>query len=140
MRKTRKYALDILYSAELTGSTVAEAIESYQSMSDHKVPDYSRRLAEGVVRHDYLIEGYLAPSLALDWTLERMPAVDRALARIAVYEMVYENLAPAIAISEAVSLAEELSTDSSPAFLAGVLGQVATLLPEPTTGETDEKG
>jgi len=129
MRKARKYALDILYSADLTGSPVTEVITSYATMSDHQIPAYSRELAEGVAAHDYLIDGYLAPSLNEEWTIERMPAVDRCLARIAVYEMLYADVPPAVAISEAVSLAEELSTDSSPTFLTGALGQVATLIP-----------
>ena len=137
MRKARKYALDILYSADLTGSSVADAMATYATMSDHAIPAYSRTLAEGVAAHDYLIDGYLAPCLNENWTIERMPAIDRCLARMAVYEMLYADLPPAIAISEAVSLAEELSTDSSPTFLTGVLGHVATLIPQPgDQGET----
>ena len=128
-RKARKYALDILYSAELTGAGVPAALSAYATMSDHPVPAYAKQLAEGVAGHDYLIDGYLAPCLAEDWTIERMPAIDRSLARIAVYEMLYANLPAPIAISEAAGLAEELSTDTSPAFLTGVLSRVATLIP-----------
>ena len=128
MRKARKYALDILFAAELTGSSITEVMTSYATMADREIPAYSRQLAEGVACHDYLIDGYLAPSLAEDWTVERMPAIDRCLARIAVFEMVYADLPAPIAISEAVELASELSTDSSPAFLSGVLGHVATLV------------
>ena len=128
MRKARKYALDILYAAELAGVSVAEAMENYATMDDHPLPDYSKRLAEGVGEYDYLIDGYLAPCLAEDWTVERMPVIDRCLARIAVYEMLYADLPPAVAISEAVSLASELSTDASASFLTGVLGHVAKLV------------
>jgi len=131
MRKARKYALDILYAADLGECSVAEAMATYVTMSDHPLPAYSKRLAEGVADSDYLIDGYLAPCLKEDWTVERMPVIDRCLARIAVYEMLYADLPPAIAISEAVSLAQELSTDSSAAFLTGVLGHVATLIPQP---------
>ncbi len=137
MRKARKYALDILYSADLTGGSVESAMTAYATMSDHPLPDYARRLAEGVAHNEYLIDGYLAPCLAADWTVERMPVVDRCLARIAVYEMVYADLPAAIAISEAASLAAELSTDSSPAFLTGVLGHVASLV---VPAETDQSG
>ena len=133
MRKARKYALDILYSADLTGGTVAQVMTTYTTMADHPIPAYSRQLAEGVATNEYLIDGYLAPCLAENWAIERMPVVDRCLARIAVFEMVYADLPAAIAISEAVSLAEELSTDSSPAFLTGVLGHVATLIPRTPT-------
>ena len=140
MRKARKYALDILYSADLTGCTIAEAIKNYTTMSNHEIPAYSHRLVDGVTTHHYLIDAYLAPSLAENWTIERMPAIDRCLARIAVYEMVYADLPPAIAISEAASLAQELSTDSSSSFLTGVLGFVATLIPRKDVEEPKEKG
>ena len=128
MRKARKYALDILYAADLTGAGLAETIERYATMSERALPAYSRTLAEGVDSHGYLIDAYLVPCLAEDWTLERMATIDRQLARVAVYEMVYCDLPAAIAISEAVDLAEELSTEASPSFLTGVLGQVASLL------------
>ena len=137
MRKARKYALDILYSADLTGCGVEETMTNYATMSEHEIPEYSRQLVEGVVDNEFLIDGYLAPCLAEGWSVERMPVIDRCLARIAVYEMVYGDLPAAVAISEAVSLAEELSTDSSPSFLTGVLGQVTTLLPQtPQTPQT----
>jgi len=138
MRKARKYALDILYSADLTGRSVDDAMAAYATMSDHEIPAYSRQIAEGVAAYDYLIDGYLAPSLNENWTIERMPAVDRCLARMAVYEMLYADTPPAVAISEAVHLAQELSTDSSPAFLTGVLGKAATLIPR-TDAHTEEK-
>jgi len=138
MRKARKYALDILYAADLAGCTVAQAIQTYATMADHEIPEYSRLLAEGVDSHGYLIDGYLAPCLAPGWTIERMPAIDRGLARIAVYEMVYADVPAAVAVSEAVGLAEELSTPTSPAFLSGVLGHVSTLVPQPEpAGERD---
>ena len=128
MRKARKYALDILYAADLSQVSVAEAMASYTTMDERPLPDYSKRLAEGVAESDYLIDGYLAPCLAEDWTVERMPVIDRCPARIAVYEMLYADTPPAVAISEAVNLARELSTDASPSFLTGVLGHVATLV------------
>jgi len=103
-------------------------MDTYATMSDHEIPAYSRQLAEGVVANGYLIDGYLAPSLSENWTIERMPAIDRCLARMAVYEMVYSDLPASVAISEAVRLAQELSTDSSPSFLTGALGKVATLV------------
>ncbi|MDR2975391.1 MAG: transcription antitermination factor NusB [Propionibacteriaceae bacterium] len=142
MRKARKYALDILYSADLTGASISDTITRYATMSDHVIPTYSRELAEGVASHDYLIDGYLAPSLAQDWTVERMPVIDRCLARLAVYEMVFADVPAAIAISEAVGLAKELSTDASASFLTGALGHVATLVApadRPADGDDNEE-
>jgi N utilization substance protein B len=138
MRKSRKYALDILYSADLTDVSVEEAIDNYRGMSDHDTPDYSLTLVNGVVDNVEVIDGYLTPSLGNDWSVTRMATIDRCLARIAVFEMVYADLPPAVAISEAVSLAKELSTDASASFLTGALGHVATLIPR-TEAETVEK-
>ncbi len=138
MRKARKYALDILYCADLTGSPVADVLASYATMSEHAIPQYSRLLAEGVESHGYLIDAHLAPCLAEDWTVERMPVIDRQLARIAVYEMAYLDLPAAVAISEAVSLAQELSTDSSPDFLTGVLSHIASVIAADTTQDSSQ--
>jgi N utilization substance protein B len=142
MRKARKYALDLLYAVELTDKSLGAVMTDYATMDEHALPPYSKTVAEGVDTHGYLIDGYLAPCLAENWTIERMPPVDRCLARIAVYEMVYADLPPAIAISEAVNLAKELSTDASAAFLTGVLGRVAALVrPEFSETATEmEKG
>jgi len=140
MRKARKYALDILYCADLGGISVDEAMTTYETMSDHAIPEYSRRLVEGVDSQGYLIDGYLAPCLAGNWSIDRMPVIDRCLARIAVYEMLYADTPPAVAISEAVSLAEELSTDSSAGFLSGALGGVAGLIPRTPDQDHDQKG
>ncbi len=136
LRKARKYALDLLFAADLRQCPLEDVLVGYRQMSEHEIPEYSLRLARGVASHDYLLDGYLAPCLAENWTIERMPRVDRVLARIACYEMVYEDLPPEIAISEAVGLAGELSTDASPAFLNGVLAKVATLIPQ--AAETDD--
>lgn len=88
---------------------------------------YTRTLVEGVAddldRVDGTIESYLQ-----DWTLGRLPAVDRAILRVAVWELFHANdVPPVVAVDEAVELAKELSTDDSPAFVNGVLGRIVTL-------------
>jgi N utilization substance protein B len=68
----------------------------------------------------------LIASYAEGWTLDRMPVVDRNLARIAVFELIYrDEIDDAVAITEAVELAKVLSTEDSPRFLNGVLGRIA---------------
>jgi N utilization substance protein B len=68
---------------------------------------------------------------SIDWTLERMPAVDRAILRIAVYELVYgDGVDAPVVIDEAVELAKSLSTDASPRFINGVLAQVLAIVPQ----------
>ena len=84
-------------------------------------------LVEGVDAHADRIDELIA-TYAEGWTLERMPVVDRNLARIAVFELLYcDEIDDPVAISEAVELARELSTDDSPRFLNGLLGRIAEL-------------
>ena len=91
--------------------------------------EYAISLVEGVVAHGERIDELLS-TYAVGWTLDRMPAVDRNLLRIGTYEILYRDDVPdAVAISEAVSLARELSTDESPAFVNGLLARIAELKP-----------
>ena len=93
------------------------------------------RLIEGVAQHLDRIDELIA-SYAEGWTIDRMPAVDRNLARIAVYELLYEpEVDDPVAITEAVELAKEMSTDDSPRFLNGLLDRIAAFatLTSPST-------
>ena len=123
--KARKRALDVLFEADQRGVPAAEVLAARVEMADPPVHDHTARLVAGVVdnreRIDALIETY-----ARDWELDRMPAVDRALLRMAVYELLYVDDVPApVVIDEAVELAKQLSTDESPAFVNGVLGRIS---------------
>jgi N utilization substance protein B len=127
-RKARKRALDVLYQADLRGEPVRETLESYIAQLELPRPDhltYTVRLVEGVAAHQERIDEMIA-SYAEGWTLDRMPVVDRNLARIAVFELLYaDDIDAPVAITEAVELARSLSTDDSPRFLNGVLGRIA---------------
>ena len=127
-RKARKRALDVLYEADLRDSNILSTLDAYVGRMEHPRPEhlpYAVSLVEGVAQHldriDELISSY-----AEGWTIERMPVVDRNLARIAVYELLYvEEIDDPVAITEAVELAKELSTDDSPRYLNGILGRIA---------------
>jgi transcription antitermination protein NusB len=127
-RKARKRALDVLYEADLRDLDPAGVLADYQRRLDQPRPehmDYAVRLVEGVKRHLDRVDELIA-SYAEGWTLDRMPPVDRNLARIAVYELLYEDdIDDAVAISEAVELARQLSTDDSPRFLNGLIARIA---------------
>jgi transcription antitermination protein NusB len=127
-RKARKRALDVLYQADLRGQQRAEVLTDYIARLEEPKPKYlpyTVTLVEGVEAHAERIDELLA-SYAEGWTLERMPVVDRNLARIAVFELLYnDEIDAAVAITEAVELAESLSTDDSPRFLNGILGRIA---------------
>ena len=126
--KARKRAVDALYAAELRDGMATELLEeTKQQVEDRQNQDeifsFANELVIGVLSNQLEIDETIS-SMAQNWSLERMPAVDRAILRLAVYEINFAELEPAIAISEAVSLANELSTDESGAFVNGVLSAV----------------
>ncbi|SCG44770.1 NusB antitermination factor [Micromonospora sp. A202] len=127
-RKARKRALDVLYESDLRDKPPVEVLAGYVQRIEQPRPEhlgYAVGLVEGVAEHLDRIDELIA-SYAEGWTLERMPVVDRNLARIAVYELLYvDEIDDAVAISEAVELARQMSTDDSPRFLNGVLGRIA---------------
>ena len=126
--KARKRAVDALYAAELRDGMATELLEeTKQQVEDRQNQDeifsFANELVIGVLSNQLKIDETIS-SMAQNWSLDRMPAVDRAILRLAVYEINFADLEPAIAISEAVSLANELSTDESGAFVNGVLSAV----------------
>jgi N utilization substance protein B len=127
-RKARKRALDVLYEADQRDRPPTEVLAGYVQRIEQPRPEhlgYAVALVEGVARHLDRIDELIA-SYTEGWTLERMPVVDRNLARIAVYELLYvDEVDDAVAITEAVELARQMSTDDSPRFLNGVLGRIA---------------
>src|ERR1700757_1988992 len=100
-----------------------------QSAGDVPVRPYAAELVRGVASHSERINELISWNL-VDWTLDRMPAVDRNILRIGVYELLWaEDVPDPVAISEAVALAQDLSTDSSPAFVNGLLARIKGLKP-----------
>ncbi len=128
-RKARKRALDVLYEADLRSEpidrTLAASLSRIEPADRPLHLDYAISLVNGVAANQIRIDEVIA-SYAEGWTMERMPVVDRNLARIAVYELLYvDEIDDPVAISEAVELARQLSTDDSPRYLNGVLGRIA---------------
>jgi transcription antitermination protein NusB len=122
--KARKRALDILFEAELRGADTVATLEERAAAADPPVRDYTAKLVRGVAAHASEIDARISACLAPGWTLPRMPRVDRNALRIAVFEIGYGEVPDAVAISEAVQLVSELSTDDSPSFVNGVLSAV----------------
>ncbi|KOV85003.1 transcription antitermination factor NusB [Nocardia sp. NRRL S-836] len=126
--KARKRAVDFLYEADLLGTDpVTLLAERVGSPDVPPVNDYTVTLVEGVAAHRARIDDLISEH-AEGWTLQRMPAVDRAVLRIGLYELLWAADVPdAVAIDEAVELAKGLSTDDSPRFVNGVLGRIAVI-------------
>ncbi|WP_061962154.1 transcription antitermination factor NusB [Demequina flava] len=125
--KARKRALDVLFEAEQRSMPLAQALEErlVNSGRETPLPEYAREIIRGVIARRRELDSIIQDA-APDWTLDRMPAVDRNLLRIGSWELLCnDEVASAVAIDEAVSLAVELSTDDSPRFINGVLGRIA---------------
>jgi N utilization substance protein B len=113
----------VLYESEVRGLSLDGTLQQRLDDQDPPVADYTVELVRGVVDHQEEIDELLT-SYSRDWTLARMPAVDRNALRLALYEMRHTEVPDEVAIDEAVDLVTELSTDESPAFVNGVLGAI----------------
>ena len=128
--KARKRALDLLYGADVRGESINAALATEQARADNDPKrasswGYARDIIVGITEHgdeiDELIETY-----AQGWTISRMPAVDRAIVRIGMWEILFnEDVPDAVAIAEAVESATVLSTEDSAGFVNGLLAAIA---------------
>jgi N utilization substance protein B len=129
--KARRLALDILYAAELRGMPPLDVLGERQRDPQDEISEYEHavRLIEGVqTQHERIDE--LITTYAVDWTLDRMPVVDRNVLRIGAFELLWVDDVPdGVAVSEAVALATDLSTDESPRFVNGLLSRLQELKP-----------
>ncbi len=128
--KARKRALDILFQSDVRGDDVAvtlaaEAARAAAEPAREASWLYAREIVDGVIDHREEIDEQISTH-SRDWKLERMPAVDRAVLRLAAWELLFnDEVPPAVAIDEAVELAKEFSTDDSGAFVHGVLARIS---------------
>jgi len=122
--KARKRALDVLFECEVRGLPLGATLDERVIAAEPPVNDYTVQLIRGVVEHQERVDELIG-SYAQGWSLERMPAVDRNALRIGILEVLYVDDVPdAVAVSEALALVGDLSTDESPAFVNGVLGAI----------------
>lgn len=133
--QARKRAVDLLFEAEARGITPAEGASLRNTLAEgdpevSQLNPYTVTVANGVTEHAAHIDDLISAHLQ-GWTLERLPAVDRAILRVAVWELLHATDVPEpVAVDEAVELAKSLSTDDSPGFVNGVLGQVMLVTPQ----------
>lgn len=119
-REARERALELLYEAEAKGVHPASVVAAQPL----EPAPYAAALADGVGDHQDLLD-HLIGARARGWTVKRMPAVDRALLRLASFELTFEtDLPTGVVIDEAVELARSFSTDASPSFVNGVLSAI----------------
>lgn len=133
--QARKRAVDLLFEAEARGLTPEAVADGRAALAEDQADvtplnPYTVSVARGVTEHAAHLDDLISAHLQ-GWTLERLPAVDRAILRVAVWELLHaEDVPEPVAVDEAVELAKELSTDESPGFVNGVLGQVMLVTPQ----------
>ncbi|MFM1986382.1 MAG: hypothetical protein RIS18_599 [Actinomycetota bacterium] len=121
--KARKRALDTIFEADLKGISIPGS--NTNDETDLEVANYSLEIVKGIKEHQTQIDELISQSLQ-NWTFDRIPRVDRNILRIAVYELLYQKDVPTnVVISEAVSLAETLSTAESSGFVNGTLATIS---------------
>jgi N utilization substance protein B len=120
--KARKRALDLLYASDMRRRSAVEALE--EQAEGTQVNEYTAELVRGVTEHRDRLDEVIS-SYVQGWTIDRLPAIDRNVLRLATYEVLYVDDVPdPVAVSEALHLVRDLSTDESPAFVNGVLGNI----------------
>ena len=129
--KARKQSLDLLYEADIRGASASDLMVARDV--DEEGPDarpireFTKVLVEGVVANKRKIDE-LITTYAQGWDMDRLPAVDRNILRLGIYEIVWStDLDDGIAIDEALKLAKELSTDESSGYIHGVLGKISMI-------------
>lgn len=130
--RARRAALALLYTSEITDEGAASIVEAGRYFAEEgPLPEYAAAIVRGVEAHRCDIDAHLV-STSENWSLVRMPIVDRSILRLATYEMMYVDDVPtSVTINEAVELAKEYGgEDESPRFVNGVLGRIAKRLEE----------
>ena len=125
----RKHALQLMYQGEILEKTRRELIDNGQLVPETQgLGEYALMLLDGAKENLEAIDE-LIESASDNWTLDRVPVVDRSLLRLTTYEMRYVDDVPvSVSINEAVNLAKEFGGDDSPRFINGILGRIATQL------------
>ncbi len=129
--KARKQALDLLYESDIRGSDALQLLETRDIPDEgpdaRPIREYTRELISGVADNRRKIDE-LIMTYAQGWDMDRLPAVDRNILRMGIFEILWTTSVPvSVAIDEALNLAKELSSDESSKYIHGVLGRIASL-------------
>lgn len=129
--KARKRAIDAVFAADLRKISPLTLLDDTAGLvADRQNQDeifgYARTIVEGVIEHNEEIDDLL-DTYSQGWSLDRMPNLDRAILRVATWEILHNDDVPdPVAINEAVELAKELSTDESGSFINGLLSRISS--------------
>jgi N utilization substance protein B len=129
--KARKQALDLLYETDIRGTNLVDTLNARDIPAEgpdaRPIREYTRELVGGVSDNRRKIDE-LITTYAQGWDMDRLPAVDRNILRLGIYEILWStNVPTSVAIDEALELARELSSDESSKYIHGVLGRIASI-------------
>lgn len=132
--KARKQSLDLLYESDIRGTSSTDLLSLRDVIDDgpdaRPIREYTKVLVNGVNEHRRKIDELIS-TYAQGWDMDRLPAVDRNVLRIGIYEILWQEDVPhAVAIDEALAMAKELSTDESSVYIHGVLGRISSISKE----------
>lgn len=129
--KARKQSLDLLYESDIRGTQALELLQS-RDIEDNgpdarPIREYTKELISGIADHRRKIDELIA-TYAQGWDMDRLPAVDRNILRLAIFELLWgKDLTDSIIIDEALTLAKDLSTEESSSYIHGVLGRISSI-------------
>lgn len=125
--KSRKGALDLLYEADIRNQSAIAIHDSRKSDIEVLIREYTSVLLQGISNNRRKIDELIS-TYAEGWDMDRMPAVDRNILRIGIYELLWANDVPdSVAINESLELAKTLSTEESAGYINGILGRIAAI-------------
>ena len=125
--KARKAALDLLYEADIRKTSASSLMLARITDVEYIIRDFTKDLIDGVESNRRKIDE-LITTYSQGWDMDRLPAVDRNVLRLGIYEILWQEDVPdAVAIDEALALAKELSTEESSGYIHGVLGRIASI-------------
>ncbi|KGA17011.1 hypothetical protein GM50_12975 [freshwater metagenome] len=132
--KARKQSLDLLYESDIRGTSSTDLLSLRDVIDDgpdaRPIREYTKVLVNGVNEHIRKIDELIS-TYAQGWDMDRLPAVDRNVLRIGIYEILWQEDVPhAVAIDEALAMAKQLSTDESSVYIHGVLGRISSISKE----------
>jgi N utilization substance protein B len=123
--------LDLLYESDIRGKASLDLLAlrdvEEEGPDARPIRDYTKVLITGVDTNKRKIDELIS-TYAQGWDMDRLPAVDRNILRLGIYELLWQQDVPdGVAIDEALALAKELSTDESSGYIHGVLGRIASI-------------
>ena len=131
-RRGRELAVQTLYAMELNPSDGQSSVQQFSEdpRSDFDAIDFAEDLVNGVVTNLSVIDRAIEEK-SKNWSKARMPKVDLSILRMATYELLLRNDIPKnVTINEAIEVAKKFGTEESPAFINGILDEIAAALPE----------